>query len=254
MQVCITRDNIQVQVDGDVYFKVVDPIKASYGIANYAEGVVHLAMTNMRSEIGKLDLDVAFSERDAINTNVVREIDEASDPWGVKVLRYEVETVQPGRNLIQTLEQQMEAERAKRAKILEANADRQSRTALAEGERQEAINVSEGDKQRRINEAEGRGKAISIEARATAEAIELVAAALKKPGGAAAVRLQIAELFVEQLGQILATAKVTVVPKEIAGIKSIFEGMGHVVSGLDGANFDNAGLAAARGGARAAKR
>ena len=232
MQTCITRDNIQVSVDGDVYFKVVDPVKASYGIADYVDGVVHLAMTTMRSEIGKLDLDTAFAERDKINTSVVREIDEASDPWGVKVLRYEVETVQPGANLIHTLEQQMGAERAKRAEITLAEADRASRTNVAEGERQHAINVSEGERQRRINEAEGRAEAISIEAEASAHAIARVAQALTRPGGSEAMRLQIVERFIEQFGAVLQQAQVTVVPGEIAKIKTLFEGIDQVSRGI----------------------
>jgi regulator of protease activity HflC (stomatin/prohibitin superfamily) len=232
MQTCITRDNIQVSVDGDVYFKVVDPVKASYGIADYIDGVVHLAMTTMRSEIGKLDLDTAFAERDKVNVNIVREIDEASDPWGVKVLRYEIETVQPGPNLIQTLEQQMGAERAKRADITLADADRSSRTNVAEGERQHAINVSEGERQRRINEAEGRAEAISIEAEASARAIARVARALTRPGGAEAMRLQIVERFIGQFGTVLEQAQITVVPAEIAKIKTMFEGIDQVSRGL----------------------
>jgi regulator of protease activity HflC (stomatin/prohibitin superfamily) len=232
MQTCITRDNIQVAVDGDVYFKVVDPLKASYGIADYIDGVVHLAMTTMRSEIGKLDLDTAFAERDKINTSVVREIDEASDPWGVKVLRYEVETVQPGANLIHTLEQQMGAERAKRAEITLAEAERASRTNVAEGERQHAVNVSEGERQRRINEAEGRAQAIAIEAEASARAIARVAQALTRPGGAEAMRLQIVERFIEQFGAVLKQAQVTVVPAEIAKIKTLFEGIDQVSRGI----------------------
>jgi regulator of protease activity HflC (stomatin/prohibitin superfamily) len=232
MQTCITRDNIQVAVDGDVYFKVVDPVRASYGIANYVEGIMHLAMTTMRSEIGKLDLDTAFSERDTINANVVREIDHASDPWGVKVLRYEVETVQPGESLTRTLEQQMSAERAKRAEITLADAERISRTNVAEGDRQFAINVSEGERQRRIDEAEGRAQAIAIESEATAQAIARVAAALRRPGGAEAARLQITERFVEQLGRILQEAQVSVVPSEIASVETVFRGLEQVTSPL----------------------
>jgi regulator of protease activity HflC (stomatin/prohibitin superfamily) len=232
MQTCITRDNIQVAVDGDVYFKVVDPVKASYGIADYVDGVVHLAMTTMRSEIGKLDLDTAFAERDKINVSVVREIDEASDPWGVKVLRYEVETVQPGQNLIHTLEQQMTAERSKRADITLADADRASRTNVAEGERQHAINVSEGERQRRINEAEGRAEAIAIEAEASARAIARVAQALTRQGGSDAMRLQIVERFIQQFGAVLEQAHVTVVPAEIAKIKTLFEGIDQVSRGI----------------------
>lgn len=241
MQTCITRDNIQVAVDGDVYFKVTDPAKASYGIADYIDGVVHLAMTTMRSEIGKLDLDAAFCERDKVNTTVVREIDSASDPWGVKVLRYEVETVQPSPNVIQTLERQMEAERSKRAEITMADADRESRTNVANGERQYAINVSEGDRQKRINEAEGRAHAISLEAEATAKAIARVGQALTLPGGSEAMRLQIVEHFIEEFGNVIATANVSVVPNDIAKIKTFFEGVDQVSTGIqEGQNFGTA--------------
>jgi len=236
MQSCITRDNIQVAVDGDVYFKVTDPIKASYGIADYVDGVVHLAMTTMRSEIGKLDLDAAFCEREHVNTSVVTEIDEASDAWGVKVLRYELETVEPSPNVIQTLERQMEAERAKRAEITMADAERSSRTNVADGERQYAINVSEGDRQRRIDEAEGRAEAISLEAEATALAIYRVAQALTEPGGNEAMRLQIVERFIDEFGAIVSNAHVTVVPSDIAQIKSFFEGIDQVSSGIRASN------------------
>lgn len=232
MQTCITRDNIQVWVDGDVYFKVTDPMKASYGIADYVDGVVHLAMTTMRSEIGKLDLDTAFSERDAINASVVMEIDEASDPWGVKVLRYEVETVQPSPNVIQTLEKQMEAERGKRAEITRADADRESRTNIAEGERQYAINVSEGERQRRIDEAEGRAEAIAIVAEATSTAIARVAQALTVPGASQAMRLQIIERYIEEFGNVIGTAQVSVLPTDIAKIKTVFEGIDQVSGGI----------------------
>ncbi len=232
MQSCITRDNIQVAVDGDVYFKVVDPVKASYGIANYVEGVVQLAMTTVRSEIGKLDLDSAFSERDSVNETVVEAIDTASDPWGVKVMRYEVETVQPSPQVINTLERQMEAERAKRAEITTADADRESRTNVAEGDKQYDINVSEGERQRRINEAEGRAAAISLEAEATAKAIQLVASALAKPGGSQAMRLQIVERFIEEFGQVVQEAEVTIVPADIAKIKTFFEGVDQVTGSI----------------------
>jgi regulator of protease activity HflC (stomatin/prohibitin superfamily) len=231
-QGCITRDNIQVWVDGDVYFKVTDPLKASYGIADYVDGLVNLAMTTMRSEIGKLDLDTAFAEREKINATIVKEIDEASDPWGVKVMRYEVETVQPSPNLIQTLEKQMEAERSKRAEITIADAERLSRTNIAEGERQYSVNISEGERQRRINEAEGKAEAIAIEAEATAKAIERVARALMVPGGAQAMRLQIVERFIEEFGNIMSTAQVTVVPAEVAKIKTMFEGFEQVSRGV----------------------
>ena len=230
-QTCVTRDNIQVEVDGIVYLKVMDPEMASYGIGDYAMASVNLAQTTMRSEIGKLVLDKTFSERDEINENIVREIDKASDPWGIKVMRYEIRNITPSRHVVETLEKEMEAERNKRAKITLATAEKDARINLSEGERQEAVNLSEGERQRRINEANGRAREITLLAEATAWGVERVAAAIKKPGGHAAVKTRIVEQFVKQLGEILQTSKVSVVPAELAKLRGFFEGMGQIGSG-----------------------
>jgi len=171
-QSCITSDNIQVDVDGLIYIKVVNSYKASYGIANYRNGAVNLAQTTMRSEIGKMKLDSTFSERDSLNEKIVKEIDVASDPWGIKVLRYEIKNIEPSKTIAETMEKQMEAERQKRAEITLSSGEKQSRINVSEGERQQAINLSEGDKQKRINEADGRAKEISLLASATAKGIE----------------------------------------------------------------------------------
>ncbi len=233
-QGCITRDNIQVEVDGLVYLKVTDPQKASYGIQDYRRASVNLAQTTMRSEIGKLSLDNTFSERDTLNENIVRAVDTASDPWGIKVLRYEIRNIDPSPNVIDTLEKQMEAERIKRAEITMADAERQSLINLSTGERQEAINISEGEKQRRINEAAGRAREITLLADATAAGIRRVAEATRKPGGMAALKMRIVEQFIEELGRILQSAQVSVVPSQLANIKGFFEGMSRISTTMAG--------------------
>ncbi|WP_371374103.1 SPFH domain-containing protein [Thalassotalea aquiviva] len=234
-QSCISKDNIQIDVDGLVYIKVMDGAKASYGIEDYRRASVNLAQTTMRSEIGKLDLSQTFSERDALNETIVREIDKASDPWGIKVLRYEVKNITPSVEVIHTLEKQMEAERQKRAEITLANAARDSMINLSEGERQEAINLSEGDKQRQINEAEGRAKEIEIIAEATAQGMKLIADAAKKPCGDDAIRMRLMNEFIQQAGEVIDKADVSVLPSEIAKLEGFFDGMDKVTSSVQGA-------------------
>ena len=224
-QVCITRDNIQVEVDGLVYLRVMDAERASYGIENYQVASVNLAQTTMRSEIGRLDLSDIFSERDALNENIVREVDKASDPWGIKVLRYEIKNIQPSRQVVHTLEKQMEAERAKRAEVTLANAEKERAIEISEGRRQSDINRSEGEKQRRINLATARAAEIQLVADASAYSIRRVAEALQRPGGDQAVRMQVLDDFIEELGAILRSSNVTVVPADLANIKGFFEGM-----------------------------
>ena len=227
-QSCITRDNMQITVDGLIYLKVMDPRRASYGIENYRMASVNLAQTTMRSEVGKLTLHEAFSERDKLNDAIVREIDKASDPWGVKVLRYEVKNITPSNQVIHTLERQMEAERARRAEVTLATAHKEVTINHSQGERQEAINLSEGEKQRRINEANGRAQEISLLADATAKGVHMVAQAMARPGGAVATRMRIVEHFVRELGNIVETSNVSVVPTELAKIESTFRGIGSV--------------------------
>jgi regulator of protease activity HflC (stomatin/prohibitin superfamily) len=227
-QSCISRDNIQIDVDGLVYIQVMDGAKASYGIEDYRRASINLAQTTMRSEIGKLKLGQTFSERDQLNETIVREIDKASDPWGIKVLRYEVRNITPSHNVIHTLEKQMEAERKKRAEITLAEAERESTINLSEGERQEAINISEGDKQRQINEAHGRAKEIEILAEATAQGINMIAQASAKPSGGKAIKVRLLNEFIKQTGNILATAEVSVLPTEVAKLDGFFNGMEQV--------------------------
>ncbi len=232
-QMCITRDNIQVEVDGLVYLKVVDAYKASYGIGDYRRASVNLAQTTMRSEIGKLTLDSTFSERDNVNESIVKEIDVASDPWGIKMLRYEIKNITPSPKVIDTMEKQMEAERQKRAEITLATADKESRINHSEGEKQEAINFSEGEKQKRINEAQGRAKEISLLAEATSNGIKLIAQAIQQPGGSLAVKMQIVEQFIEGFGDIINTCNISVVPSQLASIKGFFEGINDVSATME---------------------
>jgi len=231
-QSCISRDNIQIEVDGIVYLKVMNPQKASYGIENYKRASINLAQTTMRSEVGKLTLSQTFSEREELNVTIVREIDTASDPWGIKVLRYEVKNITPSEQVVHTLEKQMEAERQKRADITLAKAEKESRINLSEGDRQEAINLSEGEKQKRINEAKGRAQEITILANATAKGIEMIAQSIKNPGGPTAVKMQLLERFIEELEKILKHANLSVIPNEMANIVGFFEGMSKVTGSM----------------------
>ena len=231
-QACITRDNIQVEVDGLVYLQVLDPERASYGIEDYRRASINLAQTTMRAEIGKLTLGQSFYERESLNETIVQEIDKASNPWGIKVLRYELRNITPSSNVVNTLEKQMEAEREKRAEITRASAEKESTINLSEGERQEEINISEGEKQRRINVAKGRAEAISIIAGATAEGTERIAGSVQKEGGSAALKMQLVEEYIETLSEIAAKSSVSVVPLELARIKGFFEGLSDVAAGV----------------------
>ncbi len=222
-QSCITADNVQVEMDGLVYLKVIDSYKASYGIEDYRRAAVNLAQTTMRSEIGKISLDNTFSERDAINERIVAEIDKASDPWGIKVMRYEIKNISPSHNVITTLEKQMEAVRQKRAEITISDADKISLINVSEGEKQQAINLSNAEKQKRINEAHGRSKAIKLVADATARGISRIAAAIQKPGGREAVKYQVVEQYVEEFGKIISSSKISVVPADVANLKGMLK-------------------------------
>lgn len=227
-QSCITKDNIQVEVDGVVYLKVMNPEKASYGIGEYKRASINLAQTTMRSEIGKLDLDDTFSERDRVNENIVKEIDTASDPWGIKVLRYEIKNINPSSHVVDTMEKQMEAERQKRADITLADAEKTAMFNRSSGEKTEKINISQGERQKQINESEGKASEISLIAEATAYSIKEVSKALSQKGGDEALKMKLAEQYIDEIGKIYETSKITVVPKELANIKGVFEGIGKV--------------------------
>ena len=224
-QNCITRDNIQVEVDGIVYLKVIDARRASYGIGNYRQSSVNLAQTTMRSEIGKLTLDQTFSEREAINDNIVREIDKASEPWGVKMIRYEIRNITPSSRVIDTMEKQMEAERGKRAAITVSTGQKEAKILISTGERDEAVNLSQGERQRRINEATGRATEIRLLATAHAQGIQMIAAAIQKPGGDLAVKAQLIEQYLNELGKIMESANVSVVPAQVASIRGLMDGI-----------------------------
>ncbi|MCB1158523.1 MAG: paraslipin [Leptospiraceae bacterium] len=231
-QECITSDNVSVEVDGILYLKIMDPYKASYGIDNYLMASAQLAKTTLRSEIGKLSLEETFSEREMINSNVVSQVDEATDPWGIKVTRYEIKNITPPRSVLHEMEQQMKAEREKRAEITLSEGERQSRINRSEGEKMEAINISQGEKFKRINEAEGRAASIEIMAEASAQGIKLISEAISQKGGLEAVDLRIIQEYIDSVGEILATNKTTVLPTNVASILSFFEGVSKVTGKL----------------------
>ncbi|MBM7074300.1 paraslipin [Shewanella sp. OPT22] len=239
-QSCISKDNTQLEVDGLVYLKVMDGQLASYGIEDYRRAAVNLAQTTMRSEIGKLSLSKTFSERESLNESIVREIDIASEPWGIKVLRYEIRNISPSPHVIHTLEKQMEAERQKRAEITLANAEKAATINTSEGDRQEAINLSEGEKQKRINEAKGTGQEIEIIANAKAQGMANISEALAKSGGNEAMNMLLKEQFIKQVGEILETTQVSVVPTEVAKLEGFFEGMEQVTATMKGQHGGNA--------------
>jgi regulator of protease activity HflC (stomatin/prohibitin superfamily) len=220
-QTCITKDNVAVEVDGILYLQVIDAVRASYGINDYLFASSQLAQTTMRSVIGKLDLDNTFVERDTINATIVDAVDKASDPWGVKITRYEVKNITPPRSINEAMEKQMRAEREKRAQILESEGERQAKINRAEGRRQETIAISEGEKQKRINEAEGQAAQIQLVARATAGGIEEIARAIQAPGGADAVSLRVAEQYLMEFGKLAQTNNTMIVPSDLTDISSV---------------------------------
>ncbi|MFN1833620.1 SPFH domain-containing protein [Balneola sp. MJW-20] len=224
-QTCITKDNIEVAVDGLVYIKVMDSYKSSYGISNYQAAAVNLAQTTMRSEIGKITLDDTFSEREMMNENIVREIDKAADPWGIKVLRYEIKNIRPSNEIVDTMEKQMEAERQKRADITNSEGHRQARINESEGDQRSQILISEAKRQKRINEAKGKAKEIELVATATAKGIKRIAQAIEKPGGNMAVKTKLIEQYIKQFGEIIRNSNISVLPTETANLKTFFEGV-----------------------------
>jgi len=211
---------------------VMDSEKASYGINDYRLAAVNLAQTTMRSEIGKITLDDTFSEPDAMNDAIVAELDKASNPWGVKVMRYEIKDIQPSQDIVLTMEQQMEAEREKRAEIVASSGERDARINTSEGDRQASILRSEGTRQKRINEAKGEAKEMELIAAASARGIERVAKAISQPGGSLAVKMRLTEQFIDRLGTVIDGANVSVLPVEAANLKSFFEGASKVTDGV----------------------
>ena len=220
-QVCITRDNVQVQVDGVLYLKVLNPERASYGISDYNFAITQLAQTTLRSEMGKIDLDKTFEERTNINTAVVTELDKATEPWGVKVLRYEIRNITPPSDILAAMEKQMRAEREKRAVILTSEGQRDAAINNAEGEKQQVIKGSEAARQKHINESEGQASAILAIATATAEGLRRVAESIKVEGGHEAMQLRVAEQYVHQFGELAKKTTTLVVPANTADLASM---------------------------------
>ena len=220
-QVCITKDNVQVAVDGILYLKVMDPERASYGISNYNFAITQLAQTTLRSEIGKIDLDRTFEERTYVNTQVVTEVDKASEAWGVKVLRYEIKSINPPRDVIQAMEKQMRAEREKRAVILTSEGERDAKINQAEGDKQRVIKASEATKQQQINEADGQAAAILAVATATAEGLRRVGGALNEQGGIEAMQLRIGEEYLRQFGKLAKESTTLVIPGNLSDLASV---------------------------------
>ena len=221
-QVCITRDNTQLQVDGILYFQVTDPMRASYGSSNYVMAISQLAQTTLRSVIGRLELDKTFEERDMINAKVVEAVDEAALNWGVKVLRYEIKDLTPPAEILRAMQAQITAEREKRAVIATSEGKRQEQINLAEGQKQAAIAKSEGEKQAQINNAQGEAAAITEVANATAAALMRVAEAIRQPGGQEAVQLKVAEKAVDAYSRVAFDAKTTlVVPSNMTEVSAL---------------------------------
>src|SRR5574342_1330594 len=215
-QVCITRDNVQISLDGVLYLKVLNPERASYGIADYIFGISQLAQTTLRSELGKIELDRTFEERTNINTQVVSELDKASEPWGIKVMRYEIKNITPPHDVLAAMEKQMRAEREKRALILTSEGQRDAAINNAEGEKQQVIKASEAKKQQQINEAEGQASAILAVATATAEGIRRVAETIQVPGGQEAVQLRVAEQYITKFGELAKASNTLVLPATVS--------------------------------------
>ncbi len=220
-QTCITKDNISVEVDGVLYLQIMDAQKASYGIDNYRFAATQLAQTTMRSIIGKMELDKTFEEREAMNSIIVDAVDRASDPWGVKVTRYEVKNITPPQSIKDAMEKQMRAEREKRANIANSEGDMQARINRAEGEKRELIARSEGEKLRRINEADGSAAEIEAVAIATAKGIREIATAINQDGGKDAVNLRVAEQYIEEFGNLAKTNNTMIIPSNMADISSL---------------------------------
>ena len=241
-QVCITRDNTQLTVDGVLYFQVTDPQLASYGSSNYILAITQLAQTTLRSVIGRMELDKTFEERDDINRTVVAALDEAAVSWGVKVLRYEIKDLVPPQEILRSMQQQITAEREKRARIAEsegrkieqinlADGQRQAEIKKSEGDAQAAVNESNGEKVAQINRAEGEAQALLLVAKATAESISLIAGAVRQPGGMEAVNLKIAEQYVEQFGKLAKESNTLIMPANVADIGSLVSAGMHIVQG-----------------------
>jgi regulator of protease activity HflC (stomatin/prohibitin superfamily) len=231
-QTCITKDNVSIDVDGILYLQVIDAQKSAYGIEDYKYAVAQLAQTTMRSVFGTFDLDGTFEARDNINTKVVQAVDEASDPWGVKVTRYEIKDIIPPQSIIEAMEKQMRAERDKRAAIATSEGEKQAEINRAEGKRQAMIAESEGEKQKRINEAEGRAAEIEKVATATARGLISIATAIRKEGGEDAVNLRIAEQYISEFGKLAKESNTLIIPSSLSDVSGFVATAGKVIDNL----------------------
>lgn len=229
-QICITKDNIAVEVDGVLYLQVIDPQKASYGIDNYRFAVIQISQTTMRSVIGKMELDKTFEERETVNATIVEAVDRASGPWGIKVSRYEVKNISPPQSIKDAMEKQMRAEREKRALIAESEGDKQAKINRAEGEKQETIALSEGEKQKRINEASGKASEIEMVAVATAKGIREIAQSINEDGGISAVNLRIAEQYLTEFGKLAQANNTMIVPADLSDIAGVISSVTSVIN------------------------
>jgi regulator of protease activity HflC (stomatin/prohibitin superfamily) len=232
-QSCITKDNIAVEVDGILYMQIQDPVKASYGINDYAFASTQLAQTTMRSEIGKIDLDRTFEEREKINFEIVTAVDKAAEPWGLKVTRHEIKNIVPPMSIKDAMEKQMRAEREKRALIAESEGDKQAKINRAEGDKQEAIARSEGEKMKRINEAEGRAQEIERVAFATAKGIREIANAINDKGGSDAVNLRIAESYLAEFGKLAQKNNAMIIPSNLSDVAGVVSSVGKIFTSMN---------------------
>jgi regulator of protease activity HflC (stomatin/prohibitin superfamily) len=230
-QFCITKDNIAIEIDGLLYMQVLDAKLASYGIDNYYYAASQLAQTTLRSEIGKLELDRTFEERDTINAQVITALDKASEPWGLKITRYEIANIKPPQSVQDALEKQMRAERERRATIALSEGQREAQINVAEGQKQEVIKQSEAKKLSQINEAEGKAREIELLANATAQGIVQIASAMQAPGGKDAVNLRIAEQYIIQFGNLAKETNTLILPQNLSDIGGVVAGLAKILDG-----------------------
>lgn len=230
-QMCITKDNIAIEIDGILYMQVLDAKAASYGIENYYFAASQLAQTTLRSEIGKIELDRTFEERDTINASVIQALDKASEPWGLKITRYEIANIKPPQSVQDALEKQMRAERERRAQIALSEGQREAQINVAEGEKQDQIKRSEAKKLAQVNEAEGKAREIELLATATADGIRRIAEAIQAPGGQAAVNLRIAEQYVKEFGNLAKEGNTLIVPNNLSDIGGTVAALSKIMQG-----------------------
>ncbi len=227
-QMCITRDNISIEIDGVLFLQVLDPVRATYGVDNYMFAARQLAQTNLRSVIGTMDLDRTFEERENINAKLIEALDKASEPWGLKIMRYEISNINPPQSVKDALEKQMRAERERRAQVALSEGDRESRINVAEGHKQETIKQSEAQKLRQVNEAEGKAREIELLAQATAEGISRIGQAICQPGGSDAVNLRVAERYIAEFGKLAQETNTMIIPGNLSDVAGMVATLGKV--------------------------